>query len=275
MTKLDKAVSALRTEDWPLDAFIPDALQLARHDDPEKTRLFGLDLLTNGQLHAVSATEDHRLISGHGRLLAARSAGLKTLKTNVFPASMSNTQFALIRASENFQRKDLSAFERWTIGTELMVMNPDWQLKDLAEHLHLSASMISKLMSPSKCIPPFQEALKAGKVTITDCYQASQRPQDQQSGLLALKLSGASGEQMAKAAHKISPRPRTTLTVKTRQTRMRFPEATVVVSVEGEMDMEGLIETLGTALEAAKKANKESLDIKTAEKVWADKARKA
>lgn len=65
------------SEHRPLDWFQPDECELARHDDPEVIRRRGQDMLINGQLQAVGATEDGRLIFGHGRLLAARSAGIK------------------------------------------------------------------------------------------------------------------------------------------------------------------------------------------------------
>jgi len=55
----------------PLDWFKPDPKELARHDDPEKVRLMGEDMKAHGQLADVLACEDARMISGHGRLLAA------------------------------------------------------------------------------------------------------------------------------------------------------------------------------------------------------------
>ena len=78
-------------DNWPLDRFKPDQKELDRHDDPDEVSRLGQDMLANGQLQPVGATEDGRMIFGHGRWLAAKAAGIKTLEVKVFPASLSDT----------------------------------------------------------------------------------------------------------------------------------------------------------------------------------------
>jgi hypothetical protein len=73
-------------ETKPLEWFQPDANELARHDDPEETRRLGQDLLARGQLQRVAAIEDGRMIFGHGRYLAAKAVGIKTLEVRIYPA---------------------------------------------------------------------------------------------------------------------------------------------------------------------------------------------
>src|SRR6266567_7620672 len=110
---MTQVASKLATECRPLDWFKTDAGQLARHGDPEKVRLRGLDMLAHGQLQPVGATDDGRLIFGHGRWLAAKAAGIKTLEVKLYPASLSDTQFKLIRAAENWQRSELTGYQKW------------------------------------------------------------------------------------------------------------------------------------------------------------------
>lgn len=258
-------------EHWELDTFIPNAGDLARHNDPEKIRLFGLDLLANGQFHAVSATEDRRMISGHMRLLAARSAGLKTLLTNVYPAALSDTQFRLIRLGENVHRTDLTPYQKWIACAELMCSNPGWKLLDLAEHLHLDPSSVTRLMSPSKCIPEWQDALKAEQVGIGDVYAASKLPASEQAALLALKLSGATRDQLEAARKK--RQPAAVSAVKRGRVVCPLASGTKVTVTGAAMTLEGYIEALASALDAARKASRESLDVRTAEKVWKDRAK--
>jgi len=190
------------TEHRPLDWFKPDERELARHDDPEKVRLLGQDMQANGQLQAVGATEDGRIIFGHGRWLAAKAAGIKTLEVKLYPASLPDTQFKLIRAAENLQRKDLTSYQKWMLCADLMCGNPTWQMKDLAEVMHLAQPAVTKLLSPSKCIPAAQEALREGKIGITDCYEMSRVPAEQQGELLRLKLSGTSRDGLAERVRK-------------------------------------------------------------------------
>ncbi|MGH7169981.1 MAG: ParB/RepB/Spo0J family partition protein [Gemmataceae bacterium] len=262
-----KPTTELRLLDW----FKTDPKELARHDDPEKIRHQGEDMLANGQLQAVGATEDGRMIFGHGRWLAAKAVGIKTLEVKLFPASLSDTRFKLIRAAENLQRKELTGYQKWLLCADLISGNAAWQMKELAEHLHLDPSMVTRLLSPSKCIEAVQNALRDGKIGISDCYAISKLPSDEQAGLLALKLSGATRDQIEQAGRK----SRITTTTAVKLARVRCPlsnGATVVISGP-EMSLADVIEALGQALDAAKKANKESLDVKTAEKVWKDKAK--
>jgi ParB family chromosome partitioning protein len=255
----------------PLDWFKTDEQELARHDDSEKIRLQGVDMLAKGQLQPVGATEDGRMIFGHGRWLAAKSAGIKTLEVKVFPASISDTEFKLIRASENLQRKELTGHRKWLLCAGLLSTNPTWQMKDLAERLGLDPSMVTRLVSPSKCIPAWQEALAAGKVGISDCYAASKLVEVEQADLLRQKLAGASRDAIEQAGRK--KRATTTPSVTLKRVKIAMPEGTTIVLTGAEMALDDVINALESALSAARRAHKDNLDVKTAEKVWRDKAK--
>jgi ParB family transcriptional regulator, chromosome partitioning protein len=151
------------TEYRPVEWFKPDERELARHDDPENIRQAGQDMLVNGQHQPVGAIEDGRMIFGHGRLLAAKAAGIKTLEVKIYPASLTTTQFKLIRAGENLQRKDLTGYRKWLLCADLMRDNPTWQMKELAEALHLDPSMVTRLLSPGKCIAAASKEMKRAR----------------------------------------------------------------------------------------------------------------
>jgi ParB-like chromosome segregation protein Spo0J len=268
------ATSKPTTEHRLLDWFKPDEREIARHDDPEQVRLLGLDMQANGQLQPVAATEDGRMIFGHGRLLAARSAGIKTLETKLYPSSMPDTQFRLIRAAENLQRKDLSGFRKWQLCAELMCANP-WQMKDLAEHLHLDPSMVTRLLSPSRCTEAWQTALKEGKVGISDCYAASKLEPSEQAGLLALKLAGASRDTIEQEARK--SRNGSAETVRVQKVKCTLPSGvTVVVAGEG-VSLDESIKALTQAIKEMKRARDLGYTARTfaaAMKDMKDKAKK-
>lgn len=261
----------LAIEHRPLDWFETDPLELARHDDPEKIRLQGEDMLAKGQLQAVGATEDGRMIFGHGRWLAAKSAGIKTLEVKIFPASISETEFKLIRASENLHRKELTGHQKWALCSDLLSVNPTWPLKELAAHLHLDPSMVTRLISPSKCIEAAQTALREGKIGISDCYAISKLPVEDQANLLAQKLSGASRDAIEQAGRK--NRMKVTPAIRLSRVKIAMPEGKTVVLTGAEMALDDVINALESALSAARRAQKENLDVKTAEKVWRDKAK--
>lgn len=260
------------TEHCPLDWFNTDERELARHDDPEKNRLLGQDMLANGQLQAVGATEDGRMIFGHGRWLAAKAAGITTLEVKLYPASLPNMQFKLIRAAENLQRKELTGYRTWLMCADLMSGNPTWQMKDLAEALHLAPSAVTKLLSPSKCIPAAQEALRDGKIGITDCYEISRAPADQQAELLQLKLSGTSRDGLADRVRK--QKNQSVPQVRVKRIACPLPSGASVVVSGAELSLDDLIEALGDAQKEARKAREQGLDAKTFSAVMKDKAKR-
>ena len=260
------------TETRPLDWFETDERELARHDDTEKIRLRGNDMLANGQLQAVGATEDGRMIFGHGRWLSAKAIGIKTLEVKLFAASLSQTEFKLIRAAENLHRKELTFHQKWRIAAELMIENPTWNQKSLAEHLHLSEGMIVKLLSPSKLSGEWQEALKVGKVGISDCYAASKLAAADQDALLAMKLSGVSRDALERQVRKT----RSGNTPVVRASKIKCPLASGInITVSGnEMTLDEMIDALVEASKEARKARDLGLHAKTFEASMRDRHRR-
>lgn len=271
------AVKELSIERRPIEWFKPDPQELARHDDPEKIRRLGEDMLANGQLQAAAAIEDGRIIFAHGRYLAAKAIGIKTLEVKIYSASLSDTQIKLMRASENLQRKDYSGYQKWLLCVDLMCGNAEWTQSDLARHLHLDGSMITHLLSPSKLTPAWQEALKEGKVTISDCYKASKSDPAAFDALLALKMSGdggkpLSGEALEQAVRKQKASVKEA--VRAQKVKCLLPNGvTVVVSGEGVSLDEG-IEALGEAIKEMKRARDLGYTAKTFAAAMTDKAKK-
>jgi ParB family transcriptional regulator, chromosome partitioning protein len=145
-------------------------------------------------------------------------------------------------------------------------------MKDLAEFLHIDPSMVTRWMSPSKCIPAVQEALKEGKIGISDCYPISKLPESEQAPLLALKLSGASRDAIEQAGRR--KRTNGTPAVKLARIKAVLPSGVVIVASGEGLTLDDLIESLGEAQREAKKAREQGLDAKTFSAVLRDKSRK-
>lgn len=262
----------LSTEDKLLDWIKPDERELARHSDREKTRLLSENLLARGQLQDAAALEDGRMIFGHGRWLAAKAAGLKTIRVKIYPASLTDTEIMLIRAAENLQRNELTGYQKWLLCSDLMACNPTWQHKDLAQALNLDPSMVTRLLSPSGCTKAWQEALKEGKVGVSDCYAARKLPLEQQDGLLALKLSGASRDTIEQAGRK--KRIGGKEAVRVQRVKCILPSGVnVVVSGEG-VSLDESIEALGEAIKEMKRARDLGYTAKTFAAAMKDKSKK-
>jgi ParB/RepB/Spo0J family partition protein len=230
----------------------------------------GDDMLARGVLVPLLAKPDGTIIDGWRRWLAAGRKGIKELP--VIITDKPEMEIRGIQLATVFHRADLTAHEKWLAGAELMCMNPEWQLKDLAEFLHLGAPTVTKLLSPSKCIPAWQEALRDGKAGISDCYAASNLPENEQERLLALKLSGASRDAIVHAGRK--SRNGNTPSVKVTRVKCQLPSGVCIVASGQGLSLDDLIESLGEAQKEARKAREQGLDAKTFQSVMKDKSKK-
>jgi hypothetical protein len=146
-----------------------------------------------------------------------------------------------------------------------MMMNAQWQQKDLAQALNLSEKMITVNLSPSRCIPAVQEALKQGKFGISDTYAISKLGEAEQAGLLALKLSGVSRDQLEQAGRK--SRNGQSDSVRLEKVIVPVPGGRkVVISGQG-LAMVDVVDLLSEVLKEAKRAV-ELYDVKTWQKLW-------
>lgn len=235
----------------------------------DKSELLSLgESLKLKQLQPVGSNLEGLLLWGERRWRAAKLVGLTELHCVVTDEPLTESDVRLIQLTENIHRVDLLPHERWQACQELLDLNPDWLAKDLAKHLRLDPSMVTRLLSSSKCVPAVQEAFIAGRLGISDVYAISRASEGEQHELLRAKLGGATRDELA---HKVR-RKRSTSQV--RVSRIRLPLAGMSVVVSGErVGLDELIETLAELLKQAKKAAGESLDIKTWAAVLADKAK--
>jgi ParB-like chromosome segregation protein Spo0J len=169
----------------------------------------------------------------------------------------------------------LSDFEEYQGASQWLAMNPGATADQLAKRIGRTPSMLMRILSLGRCIPAVQEQAKAGLLNAGGWYEFAKCCEQDQHEMLAARTSGAArtrddlarmGRQKRTAPARLQPG---------KQARVRHPiGAGVVISVQGkELSLPGYIDALSTALEAAKRAQRESLDVKTAMKVWADKAK--
>ena len=257
----------------PLTFFKPDPKQARQHYDEADDRQLGESMKALGQLQPVGAKPDGTLLWGHRRLRAALLVGLKDLQVIITDRQLSDTEIRLIQLTENLHRSDLTAYEKWLACAELMCMSPKWQLKDLAEHLHLDPSMLTRLLSPSRCIEAVQNALWEGQIGISDCYATSKLPEKEQAALLAMKLSGASRDAIEHAVRKT--RSGGQAAVRVQKVKCILPSGvSVVVSGKG-VSLDESIEALGEAIKEMKRARELGYTAKTFAAAMKDKAKQA
>jgi hypothetical protein len=116
-----------------------------------------------------------------------------------------------------------------------------------------------------------KEAAASGSLGVTEWYELSKCPEQQQQELLAARLSGqvSSRDQLAQAARK--HRNGKTPTVKLSRVKIAMPEATLVISGK-ELSMAEVVELLAETLKEARKAA-DQFDVKTWQSMMRDRAR--
>jgi ParB family chromosome partitioning protein len=228
----------------------------------------GDDMLARGVLVPLLARLDATIIDGWRRWLAALRKGIKELP--VIVTDTPETEIPGIQLATVFHKADLTGAEKWLACCGILQAHPDWQLKNLAEFLHLDASMVTRLLSPSKCIQAWQEALAAGKVGISDCYAASKLNETEQAELLRLKLTGASRDAIERAGRKA--RAASAPAVRMSKVKIAMPHGASVVVSGNDLSMPDLVELLSETLKEARKAA-EQYDVKTFQAMMRDKAK--
>jgi len=233
----------------------------------ESIRQLAADIKKHGLLHPPVVT-GKQLVAGMGRILAAKMLGWDEIEVKIIEGPITVSDLRAITLCENLHRADLTGWEKWQALCELMCMHQGWQLKDLAGEVSLGQSLLTRYLSPSKCTAAWQEALKAGKVGISDCYAASKVPESEQAGLLALKLSGMSRDNLERHSRKQRAKP----SVKVSKVKIALPNKVYVVLSGTNLAMMDVVDILSDALKQARKAAGQ-FDVKTWVSMMRDKTR--
>jgi hypothetical protein len=127
------------------------------------------------------------------------------------------------------------------------------------------------MLSPSKCIGAWQDALKAGTVGLSHCYAASKLPESEQAELLALKLSGASRDQLEQEGRKNRNGVLAVPAVRMAKVKIALHNNVSVVLTGASLGMCEVVDILSEALKEARKAAAR-FDVKTFVSMMRDQA---
>ncbi len=222
------------------------------------------------QLQPIGLLPDYTLCWGERRWRAAMlHEQITHLWAVILDKPMTESDFRLRQATENFLRENLTSAEKTHAIAELKRLNPTWTNKDVAEHLKIDAGQVTRLLSVFDCIPDVQQAYFAGQIGGA-VYGISKLLAEQQREGLAMALAGATREQIA--SHGKKKRTRTTETVRVSRIKCLLPSGVTLVASGQTLSLDELIDALGEAQKEAKKAREQGLDAKTFQAVMKDKA---
>lgn len=245
--------------------------------DPEELRFLAASLQKRQLVPLIVSPPDecgvHTIYDGHRRKYAAlRENKPPCLDCIVLGGDVTEARIKEIQLETALHRTDLTSFEVYTGCKAWMELHDGATAKMLAQAVSLTESYISKIFTLDGCIPQVKEAAAQGKIGVSDWYAMSKVGEAEQLGLLTAKLNG-----LVKNRDQLERQTRKARngfdTVRVSRVNLPLPGGKKVVLAGEEMTLDGVIETLQAALDAAKKASKEGLDVKTAVRVWADKAK--
>lgn len=245
--------------------------QARKRFDEKELRQLGESLKVR-QLQQLVCLPDGTIIAGERRYRAALLAGIAELEVKIIDDPVTEAEFRRLQFTENMQRQDLTGFEQWVGCVQLLRLNPGWTQKQLAEQLHLDPSMVMRLLSPSKCVASVQAAFAEGKIGISDCYAISRLPEAEQAAALAMKLNGASRDELASHARRQQSGEK--LTVRSSRVKCELGGGVSIVVTGDSLGLDEVIEHLGVAQKEARKARDQNLDVKTWSAVMRDRAKK-
>lgn len=235
-------------------------------------RTLAESIRSEGLLQPPVVTEDLELAAGFRRVAAMDLLGWTECEVRVIPGPLTETKKRIIRLTENLQRADLTAPEKSLSMVALLDLNPGWTNKELAAHLHLDPSSVTRYVAYRNGTPEVQKAYLSGQIDLTRMYAIVKLPQEKQNESLALALSGASRDAIEQAGRKA--RAASTPTVRMSKVKIAMPQGASVVVSGPELGMSDLVELLGETLKEARKAA-EQFDVRTWVRMMADKARAA
>jgi hypothetical protein len=128
---------------------------------------------------------------------------------------------------------------------------------------------MTRILSPGKCIPEVQEALRENKISLAVAYEISKAVLCEQNECLHTAMLGASREKLAKK------RAKDTNGDHVRVNSIRCPLPTgVTVTIRGkELSLADGIEAIGELLKAMRRGAEDGWDSKTFAKVCQDRAK--
>lgn len=243
--------------------------QVRKHFEEGDLRRLGESLKVK-QLQPVVCQPDATLICGERRHRAATLVGLESLEVKILDEMLTATQVQIYQLTENLQRNDLTGPEQWQACLQLKQLN-NWSNKELATHLQLDPSMITRILSPSDCIPAVQKEFQAGRFGTSKCYAISKHPPEEQEKMLARLLGGATRDELESMRRNAGSGRASA--VKVMRVKAPLPSGVEVVISGKELALGDVIETLGELLKEAKKASDSGLDVKTWAAILRDKAK--
>jgi len=255
-----------------LDFFKPDPGNPRKSSAIEELRELR-DSLVKKQLVPLLATSDGVIIDGWRRWCAAKLDGKpERLDVIITDEQLTPAQIKEIQLVSSLHRTDLKPYEQFLGCRDWLALNPGATVRDLAAKIDRDPSLLTRILSLSKCVQPVQQAAADGKVGLSEWYAISKVPEAEQQSMLAAKLAGASRDQLEQQGRKL--RNGEAHGGKVNKLKIPLgPQGRSVTISGSNLSLDDVIEILQETMKSARKAQGENLDGKTWVQVMKQKAK--
>ena len=132
------------------------------------------NIKTHGQMQPVIVIQISQyrfeLAYGERRLRAIRDIlNQDTILARIIPSKQSATELRLSQLSENIQRDEYEPMEL-AEEFEALINENDWTHEQLAEHVHVSRSWVTRKLSLLKAPDEVQEKIRSGELAETEYF---------------------------------------------------------------------------------------------------------
>ncbi len=164
----------------------------------------------------------------------------------------------------------LEQYEQYLLCSRWKQEHPDRSAKELAARIGRDPSLVSEILSLSRCVPEVVEAAKAGRIGATDWAVISRVDDPQaQRVLLTAKLAGATRDDLRRSIRKY--RTPSSDAPKVSRLKCQLSGASISFAASGGLSLDGIVDLLSELLKEAKRANDSGITAKTWEKTLRDR----
>lgn len=151
----------------PLVEIDPPAVVDRMEIDTEKVAQLAESISQVGLLQPILLRPLHgryQIVAGHRRFLAHKQAGFSNIESVV--TKMTDQDAAIIRATENLRRENLTPLEESVIFSNLM-LNHDMDFESVAKKFGYKTGTIRRRLDLLKMPPQLQEAVHKKQISVT------------------------------------------------------------------------------------------------------------
>jgi ParB family chromosome partitioning protein len=241
-----------------LDRIAPDPDQPRKEFDREALEELAGSLKARGQLQAILVrwSEDLErwvVVDGERRYRAAKLAGLPALKCIEDTAAKAAHEILEDQLTANCLREDLKPIEQANALRTLMDVR-GWSRQQVADHLHLSRSQVSKALALLDLPADVQDQVDAGDLAPSVAYEVARipDPESQREAAREIVDGGLTRDQAAEVVARRRAGPAEG-PARPKPVKYDLPEAVVTVALKaGVPDHDLVIAALDAALKRAR-----------------------